>query len=267
MKISDIINEVIESEEMKKYLCDNISLLTPWQIQDIIAGAPILLTRKQYIFHELIKIDPESYKEMSMMIDDALAALYSNKKSIFEVYYGYRKSDGIDYSSSEIFLSLEKAMSDIQNKIYPEDFNRSWVIIKKWDCDNDDNLVNTYIYCLLHGNICYAQENCDRNIDAWMHGSLNLPVPFKSGDFVTMNGYPFAKETTAVILDIGDNSDCCSVKILCIDDNAGHYTQGPLKHDCAFTWDCSVAISPLYRIKTITPSEMYLKLSKQYQHE
>lgn len=48
----------------------------------------------------------------------------------------------------------------------------------------------------------------------WIGGSLNLPVPFTPGDVILADCRPFAKERRVLILEIGDNSDCCAVQCL-----------------------------------------------------
>jgi hypothetical protein len=43
-------------------------------------------------------------------------------------------------------------------------------------------------------------------------GDLRLPVPFDIGDIFTVDCRPFAEPRHAVILEVGDNYDCCSVQ-------------------------------------------------------
>ena len=42
---------------------------------------------------------------------------------------------------------------------------------------------------------------------------LDLPIPFKPGDIVTLNSLPFRPVKQAVLLEV-DNRDCCGVQIL-----------------------------------------------------
>lgn len=44
--------------------------------------------------------------------------------------------------------------------------------------------------------------------------SLYLPVPFAPGDIILADCRPFSTERHVLILDIGDNQDCCSVQCL-----------------------------------------------------
>lgn len=55
MTVKDVINEVIESETLKKYFTENIETLNRWQVTDLIAGARISLERKMKIAKELAK--------------------------------------------------------------------------------------------------------------------------------------------------------------------------------------------------------------------
>lgn len=52
MTVKDVINEVIESETLKKYFTENIKALNRWQITDLIAGARIPMERKREIRYE-----------------------------------------------------------------------------------------------------------------------------------------------------------------------------------------------------------------------
>ncbi|MDL2325124.1 hypothetical protein LJC61_08300 [Ruminococcaceae bacterium OttesenSCG-928-A16] len=52
------------------------------------------------------------------------------------------------------------------------------------------------------------------NIFAYRGWALNLPVPFHPGDIILADCRPFSKERRVVILEIGDNHDCCAVQCL-----------------------------------------------------
>lgn len=52
MTIKDVINDIIESETLKKYFSENIEVLNRWQITDLIAGARIPMERKMEIRYE-----------------------------------------------------------------------------------------------------------------------------------------------------------------------------------------------------------------------
>ena len=44
--------------------------------------------------------------------------------------------------------------------------------------------------------------------------NLNLPVPFQAGDLIYVNGFPYAIAFPMLILTVGDNRSCCSVRAL-----------------------------------------------------
>lgn len=75
---------------------------------------------------------------------------------------------------------------------------------------------------------------------------LNLPIPFSVGDIVCIDCRPFESPRVAVLLEIGDNTDCC-VQALCRGEN-GIWTLGALKHGhISQNRDCF--LSPLCRLE------------------
>ena len=76
---------------------------------------------------------------------------------------------------------------------------------------------------------------------------LNLPIPFCAGDIVRVDCRPFQPEHPAVLLEVGDNTDCCCVQALCRGQN-GTWTIGALKHGNLFS-NATCFLSPLYRLE------------------
>lgn len=242
MLIYDIIDEVMQSDDMKKYLHDNIILLKPRMINDMIVHAPISLSQKYEIMKLLTDTyDEECYNKSFKFLSSALYELNNHKSGrVYEVYYCYSDEDNnVNESGSELFKSFDNAMRYIKNDIIYVD-NNTWTILTMWD-EIDGELTETFSYCFIDNNFYFA---CDEYIEAWMSGEVNLPIPFKPGDKIITNGYPFTKESEAIIIDIGDNYDCCSIIIELADGETG-----PLKHSFAFRWDIVSSISPLYRIR------------------
>ena len=85
-----------------------------------------------------------------------------------------------------------------------------------------------------------------------LHGNrnLNLPVPFKAGDIIEVDGYPYSPKVHVLILDIGDNCDCCS--LVGISRNRhGLWDIGAVKHGCiGYDHFYIQQISPLYTART-----------------
>lgn len=59
--------------------------------------------------------------------------------------------------------------------------------------------------------------------------NLNIPVPFKAGDIIEFDGFPFGPRFRALILKVGDNRDCCCVQGLALNEE-GRWTVGAVKH-------------------------------------
>lgn len=165
------------------------------------------------------------------------------------------------------FLSLEKALECIRGDIadyceYAEpeadDSFTCWYELEKWTPDGHGNLRNTYSYFLLKDEIVYFEINTDINgledrddLTYFMDGShLNLPVPFCAGDIVTIDCTPFAPKKHAVLLEVGDNRDCCCVQALYRNYDGTWYT-GAVKHAQLFKLYTPM-MSPLYRLQSCT---------------
>jgi len=76
---------------------------------------------------------------------------------------------------------------------------------------------------------------------------LNLPVPFKAGDIVEVDLYPFADKRIMEILEIGDNFDCCCLQAIGKNSD-GAWNIGAVKHGHA-GMNILPCVSPLYTMK------------------
>ena len=74
---------------------------------------------------------------------------------------------------------------------------------------------------------------------------MNLPIPFHPGDLVRLDCAPFAFRANAVILEVGDNCDCCCVQAMFRQEN-GNWSAGALKHSHVFPNYYTPLLSPLY---------------------
>ena len=62
--------------------------------------------------------------------------------------------------------------------------------------------------------------------------NLNVPVPFKPGDIITYDGFPFGPKGHILIVEVGDNRDCCCLQGLSLDTD-GKWIMGAVKHGSA----------------------------------
>ena len=215
------------SEEMERFLIDYKP--NDFEMLDIILGAPLPLTEKRELLELLLKLvtTPESieYEDVSECIrefDDALAALELKDGEIFtlsECWYDYDILDEKE-AFAEPFLSFQAAVDYIEEETkdmeYGEEYEY-WTKITKWIPIGEGKMKDAYTYTFVDNEIHYFRRivNPPRKRFRWHRSSLdlNLPIPFKPGDIVTLNCLPFKPVKRAVLLEV-DNQDCCGVQIL-----------------------------------------------------
>ena len=100
---------------------------------------------------------------------------------------------------------------------------------------------------VLGTEVCYFSSSRREYPDFSIYNDVNLPVPFHAGDIVTIDCRPFAPVSHAVILEVGDNRDCCCLQALYYAGN-GTWDMGAVKHGHVFPNGRSPALSPLYRL-------------------
>ena len=145
--------------------------------------------------------------------------------------------------------------------------NLCWYELQKWKPSTDPvsgkaSYVHGYTYYFLKDRACFFEKleetrepylflpESRRYSEDGQH--LNLPIPFCAGDIVCVDCRPFQPEHLAVLLEVGDNTDCCCVQALCRGQN-GTWTIGALKHGSLFSnGDCF--LSPLYRLEAYPKS-------------
>ncbi len=141
--------------------------------------------------------------------------------------------------------------------------NLCWYELQKWKPSTDPvsgkvSCVHGYTYYFLKDRACFF-EKLEETREPYLFRPesrryakdgqhLNLPIPFCAGDIVRVDCRPFQPERPAVLLEVGDNTDCCCVQALCCGQN-GTWTIGALKHGSLFS-DRDCFLSPLYRLET-----------------
>ena len=272
------ILDLFQSVEMKKYIDDNFDNLTSYQINDIICGSRISLEDKLEILNELKETD-KIYENSYNAIKYALSHLKLKDNEIFIL-----KANGIDdenlknekitYSVYEHspFNCYDKAITYIKESCCQLfEYNTfeelcDWFVLEKWTLSESgfyEKIINYYI--TLKGDIWFYkfdydykkkyEKNPDKSLlleklDVCSHsGDLNLPTPFKVGDILTIDCRPFAELRKVLVVEIGDNRDCCCLQGLYID-NQDEIHIGAIKHNSVFReYECIPKISSLYKAK------------------
>ena len=276
--MKDKILDLFQSEEMKTYIDENFEDLSSYQINSIICGARISLEGKLEFLNELKETD-EIYENSYNAIKYALNHLVLNGNDIFIL-----KGKGIDEEdlndnkiSPKIYecfpyINCEKVIEYIKESCCQLfEYNTfeelcDWFVLEKWTLSETgiyEKIIDYYIS--LKGDIWFYKFDYDykkkyeknpdksqilKKLDVCSNSEdLNLPTPFKVGDILTIDCRPFAELRKVLVIEIGDNRDCCSLQGLYID-NQGEIHIGAIKHNSVFRdYEYIPKISSLYKAK------------------
>lgn len=205
----------------------------------------------------------DSFCAQAGQIRRALRELHAKPGELFllvEAWYDEElKDEKVD--SGTPFPTFEKAIGYIRRDIQECELDESctcWYRLEKWVPDASGGFVQRYVYWLWMDQVIYFEEQKNsltepayyeavttRFSDDGQH--LNLPIPFHAGDVVTVDCRPFKPLQYAVLLEIGDNTDCCCVQALCSTET-DRWIVGALKHGSLF-FHSGFCLSPLYRLE------------------
>ena len=249
------IEESISSVDMKDYL--KIPHQNVDTIAEIIYYSPAPVERKKIALTELLKeLDSKTDADM---IFNAKAYLKTIEEaegvfSIEMVEYDKKKGE-LDYEFNGLFNNFNDLVQYVKQnmdecEITDEDLIYYQAV--KWINDEAGKLVEACTYWIVRGQVWYVQlegKVIDESIpDIFMSHDLNVAVPFKAGDIVEVDLYPFADKRIMGILEIGDNLDCCCLQGLSkrLD---GSWTIGAIKHGHIGDF-LLLTVSALYTITT-----------------
>lgn len=248
------LSELFPSPEMASYLAD--CSLEQWQIRNMIGHAAIPLERKRDIFLQLAKgKDKSHFRRQASSIERALREMQPRPGEFFYLKsHRYFNEDQFDEEKGlEPYLTWGHIFERIQEYLgYLEGEEKElvWFQVEKWSPDGTGRLKNEYDYTVLGAEVCWFSHNISSHRDRYAFSTdvdLNLPVPFHAGDIVTIDCRPFAPVNHAVILEVGDNWDCCCLQAL-YREGDGTWDTGAVKHGSIFPGHHSPGLSPLYRL-------------------
>lgn len=274
--ISPILKELFPSAEMASYLArcpfgDDIPCqrgyvfddappeilpLSRYMIENAITGATISLERKRELFLWLAEGEEDGC--FSTLADAVSLAIQEMQPKPGEFFYltvcSYEEN--IARTKEETmgaFLLWEQIFEAIQECWGSDaDFEEllTWFYVEKWSPDGNGWLENKYSYEVVGGKACYCCCK-DLSVHAWLDlegcTDPNLPVPFHAGDIMTIDCRPFREVRHVVILEVGDNHDCCCLQALHYA-GSGTWDIGAVKHGYVFPNGHSPSLSPLYRL-------------------
>ena len=208
-----------------------------------------------------------SFSYQAKQIKLALEELETGAEAVFLLIEAWHDEELDDrkISAGTPFFNADDALEYIRYDMDSagDDYsNLCWYELQKWKPSTDPvsgkaSYVHGYTYYFLKDRACFFekleetrepylfQPESRRYSEDGQH--LNLPVPFCTGDIVRVDCRPFQPERPAVLLEVGDNTDCCCVQALCRGQN-GTWMLGALKHGNLFS-NVTCFLSPLYRLE------------------
>ncbi len=255
-KYGKYIDEFMFSPEMRSYL--KSTELEGFNFAELIAFSPVPVERKLEAFRSLAK-------EAGLNKDFGLQQEYVEQSQCFEKALSFLSEDGVfviepacysDYThdADGYFDSVLADLNDVKD--YIRDFyikceldrdDLWWFDVSKWIKNNEGKYIEACDYIFVRDEIWYS-DICDDpgsiQYNFYWSDNLNLPVPFKPGDILQSNRFPFGPKVKYLILEIGDNSDCCCVQAL-FRGEGGLWDTGALKHGHV-GYSHNIQGSPLY---------------------
>lgn len=208
-----------------------------------------------------------SFSYQAKQIKLALEELGTSAEAVFLLIEAWHDEELDDrkISAGTPFFNADDALEYIRYDMDSagDDYsNLCWYELQKWKPSTDPvsgkaSYVHSYTYYFLKDRACFFKKleetrepylflpESRRYAEDRQH--LNLPIPFCAGDIVCVDCRPFQPEHLAVLLEVGDNTDCCCVQALCRGQN-GTWTIGALKHGNLFS-NATCFLSPLYRLE------------------
>lgn len=289
--LKQIIAEIFPSEDMKTYLSENIDKLWRYQVLNMISGAMVPLKRKLVMF-EALEIEEQKCgnyfaEKDDLFRDKDLIQTFGQfaegiKRAVEELEISTKENgillmqekqliDGEDCIIGDLpFFSYEKFLSYMkeyqQNR--EEGLEYDWHKVEKYQEDEKGNLEETHEYIFVNGELFFYSNLTDDEFDCWPDDNLNLPVPFKAGDIILVEPMPFSVRKKGLILDIGDNSDCCCVQVMHKNER-GWIDTAALKHSSMFYSNMSYpSVSALYTAHIydgeLEEDETFLAVGKEF---
>lgn len=253
-QIASILQELFPSSEMASYLAKRV--LTRMNLRNAVAYAPVPLERKRDLFLQLSSgRDTNYFRRQAGAVEGAIREMQAKPGEFFYLKCCQYSAESVfsEEKGLEPYLAWEHIFERIREyRGYLEDDENelTWFEVEKWSPDGTGRLKNDYDYTVFGTEVCYVSHNNSPRWD-WPGFStgcdLNLPVPFHAGDIVTIDCRPSAPVRHAVILEVGDNRDCCCLQALYRNDD-GTWDTGAVKHGNVLPNHYSPDVSPLYRL-------------------
>ncbi|MDE6280822.1 MAG: hypothetical protein K2M15_03370 [Oscillospiraceae bacterium] len=266
----------LESEEMRNYLREELPKF-PWVAQycaKIVVYAPAPIEQKLPVLEQIIQeAGPELAFDGEPFTVCAARFAHSCRTALKERHSGpegvmFRlltsscdedKSCPFDQAFFTEFDAALRYLEQLETEC-PEDYTFEGLsyTITKYVPSNKGELKE---YCTWYLNnareLWYFEYVYDNYPDDWEDlldyggDSLNLPVPFQPGDIIVADCLPYAAPRRILILEVGDNRDCCCLQALSINKDS-YLSTGAIKHNSFLSPSENSHISALYRARRWT---------------
>lgn len=235
-----LLDIFLPSEEMREYLKKE-PMLRDGTILDLIIGAPVPLSEKvKWAWGEFRKDAEMALAELTLRPGEIL--------TLTDAWYDEDIRDE-KLSFNAPFLSWEKVMEHIHGEMaeYGDDwYDCQWYVLEKWIPTEAGEMEQSYTYWIIGDQVMYYSGADDENRTD--HIDPNLPVPFHVGDILTIDCRPFAPVKHALLIERGDNCDCCCLQGLCLDEKTGLWITGAVKHWSLFGHFLDPLYTAIYRL-------------------
>lgn len=239
-----LLDTFLPSEEMRVYLKTQPKE-SEHTILELIMGAPVPLSTKiRWSWGKDRRRAAEALAELRLRPGELLTlteAWYDD--DIREAKYGFNAP----------YLSFDNAIAYIRADLAECNGDGAewlWYVLEKWVPGEKQELKRTYTYWLIGDQVMYFDKEDDRSSICRI--DPNLPVPFQAGDLLTIDCRPFAPVKHALLLERGDNIDCCCLQGLCREEKTGLWITGAVKHWSLFRHGVDTLYTPIYRLSRFT---------------
>lgn len=179
------------------------------------------------------------------------------QEGVFSVSLCYydEKIKEIDYDFHCVCASIEDVLEfEKQDKKW-RDMEPDKVYcynVEKWIKDEAGKYINGGQFILSGGEIILNEVERDfkKDLDGesmYDCTDINLPVPYKAGDVLEIDRFPFGPKIKILIIQVGDNLDCCCLQALSKTEE-GLWHLGAVKHGM-IGYHIFPQLSPLYFAK------------------
>lgn len=258
----NFLDEFIPAKKLRDYL--KREPIYDSQVADIIFYAKAPLQRKREALFALENMEIPEHRKYAReywlkyreSIDEAFSMLNSDD-AVFVVYEHFIYEDNSEPEEfiQDIFSTYDAALSFVRNDSETCDYDENlvhWNVINLLIKGEDDSYKDTCSYYIIDKELCYFQFDFSRGFSRnCLDGELRLPVHYKPGDIMVADNYPFGRKIKFVILQIGDNMDCCCLQALSLRKD-GTWDVGAVKHGSIGNMNYP-KISPLYTADIYEP--------------